>query len=177
MPHGIPTDARWEGGRLVVNPVNKADPFPYGGVEIGLVRELYFEPAVQSLFVRGEEYHGSIVEVATGEIEVVSGFIARGWDPKMLLQFPGGSDAGGGSMKLTAALSGEFRPGPKLLFVPENKVTGIFFLVVSGTFMPQASARAQQSFNKEFGLPAIVWGSIASDSRVMEWGKLADITF
>lgn len=176
MSAGAPTNARWEGGRLVLDPANKALPYPYGGTELGLVRELYLEPTARPLFIRAEEFGGSVVEVATGEIEVVCGFVMRGWDRDLVGSLPGGTNAGSGLVVYTTELQGALRPGVRLLFVPDNRTSGVYYYLPSAVVMPRASAQAQASFNREFGLPLIVWGTTAPDGRYLEWGTFAQIT-
>lgn len=177
MTTGKPSSARYEGGRLVAGPTNLALPYPYGGTEIGLVRELYVEHTRAALRETAEEFGGVTVEIAPGEPEVVIGFLLRGHDKDMIGLLPGGSAAAGGTLSVDAgAVTGVKLTGQKLLFVPDDESNGIFHRVSSAAVLPGPSSRAQLSYGREYGEAIVAIGTPDGTGKIYQKGKKADIT-
>ena len=111
----FPVDATRVRGKLVANPTSLAGAYPYGGTELGAVRDMEFRVGVFSVPVRGSEFGVTIDRLRTGEFGVFAAFM-RGWDIGMISTiFPNVTNSGSG-FKFDADDMTKFRLHLKNLF-------------------------------------------------------------
>lgn len=168
-------------GKLVANPTSLAGAYPYGGTELGAVRDMEFRVGVFSVPVRGSEFGVTIDRLRTGEFGVFAAFM-RGWDIGMISTiFPNVTNSGSG-FKFDAD-DATYRAGMwessraiSLLFVPQNPTVQRAIYLRTALPMPSESAAMQLSPDNEVGLP-VMFESIPSDNGLSHHvALLANIT-
>lgn len=182
MSAGVPTSTRFSGMRLVVNPTNLASAYPYGGTEIGLVRELEEIEVTQDTTITAEEFGGVAVEttVAVGTLVVACNL--RGWDKDAISLLPFAVSKGSGARySITTDANGTTRAGVastyhSLLMVPDDRTNGIARILYRVGVHKDWTARTQRSYGREFGLPIIFVATLDQYGRRDDEGLIGDLT-
>lgn len=148
-------------GRLVLNPTDLTAAYPYGGTELGVVRDLLFRPGIEVERLIAEEWKTAVASIVKAEYAVLAG-VLRSWDDDMLnMLFPNVSTGSVTGKKMVEGLanSGNRTAGydmaakaGKVLFVPDARNDGQFLVLYRA--IPVVDQAAQLSFQigEEYGL-------------------------
>lgn len=176
-------------GRLVANPTNLAIAFPFGGVELGLVKDVILKPT-QAYDVLTEEALGTeimdVIDLGQAWRMTVA---ARGFDPDLLSTvFPLNSEVGPTSTDRgvfypvksdgTIYRAGTLRSanGVKLLFVPDDRDRHPAVLLYNALPFVIEDAELKCQLGDEFLIPTTFFGIRDGSSRVMQMKRLEDLT-
>lgn len=177
-------------GRLVMNPTDVvATAFPYGGTELGLVRDAELSLNVKTKEVTAEEWGGTPVEVVYGGERAVFAAVLRDYDKDAVQQiFPDTAFATPAvspnaqslfryrPASTTSELS---RPGRllstksfKLLFAPDAADSHPFMVMYKAIPHVEAAVKLQFSLGEEFGIAVAFVGvpDLSKDGKVYEFG-------
>ncbi len=170
-------------GRVVVNPTNLSNAYPYGGSEIGKTRGVVLQPLGSGFRIEAEGL-GEATDVLESRIEYVVGFVLRGWDKSALqLLFSGGYAAGAVSQRPVWSEPGNVTPGQSaysrgvsLLFVPDDPVNVPALLVYHGVpGWPEGVEVALQR-GEEFAFAVALDCLRDSNGNILAVGILADLS-
>lgn len=171
--------------KLVLAPTNFALAYPYGGTQLGAVRDIVCKPRRKHKALTSEEYGAEVVEVvALGESCMITAAL-RGWDDDALnavfsatatgavsgrkkIDYPGSSYAG---QTLGSGATG-------LLVAPDDplRMPAVYFpkaVILLDDSTALTHAIGQESL---VGLVAYALRRTATDSRAYQWGLLEDLT-
>lgn len=174
-------------GRLVKDPTNLANPFPHGGTELGLVRDIRYRPGIKTRRVRAEEF-GRVVEGIIANAQGVIVAVLRGWDVDAITAiYPFSAVGGSGAPLVTtnpSSANAADRAGRKvsdsaftLVFAPTDEANHLFVIFDFALPMLEDTAELQFEIGTEFGLPVMFEASArASDGRAEQIGRRADVT-
>lgn len=70
-------------GRLVANPTNLLLPYPHGGTELGIARDVLFKPNISVRELMAEEFRHPVEVLTTGVRPIIAG-VMRTWDDAMM---------------------------------------------------------------------------------------------
>ena len=157
---------------------------PYGGVELGSVRNMVWAPVPNIGRIRAEEWGGQTAgKIYNGENVVFSAML-REWNNNAIAEiFPNtvtsaGSDEG---VKYDVTDNSGARAGTllavnTLLFVPQKPTVHRSILLYACT--PNIEEAAQILFNRgtEFGIPVVFDGEPDKNGLVYQWDLLANLT-
>lgn len=170
-------------GRMVIDPTDLSVVYPYGGTEIGLVRQVVVQPLGTGLRVTSEPL-GDATDVLEADTRHVVACFVRGWnDDALRLLFPDQYDAGAISGHAVYTVPNRVRPGSstlsrarRFLYVPDDVVRAPALLVDRG--LPDWSPGAELAFQRgaELGLPLAVECIRTAAGRILSIGRLADLT-
>lgn len=170
-------------GRMVVNPTDLRVDYPYGGTELGLTRAVIVQPLGSPFRVETEGL-GEATDVLEGVNRWVVGFFLRGFDDDALsILLSDYTDTGAVTGHAHMKVPNRAQPGAsalrrarKLLFVPDDPVHVPAVLVFRG--VPDFEDGAQLAFQRqeELGIPIAVECLRDDQSRILEIGRLADLT-
>lgn len=170
-------------GRLVMNPTSLAagQSYPWGGAELGVVREVAAIPNQQNYIVRAEEYGGVAAEVIQGGESWVLVAVLASYDKSLLaklfnsaavetatgraqISFPGspGTKASGRSLKL--------------LFSPDDFDHHPMLVLYNAIPLVEESARIKLSARDPFEIPVAFHGTYDGSSRLMAMGMRQGLT-
>lgn len=170
-------------GKIVVGPTNLSTAYPYGGIEIGQAR-------VVTLSISGVDYRvqsegiGNIGDVLSGPKRVVFSCFLRGWDDSAIKElwsegYTLGSVSGhsvwsypGTSLVGSSRLS----VGKVILFVPNNTVAHPAVLIYRGIPDWSDSTEIAFSLKDEMGLPLVVECVQSSSGKVVQSGRIVDLS-
>lgn len=174
-------------GRLVKDPTDLSIAFPYGGVQLGLVRDIRYRPGIKTKRVRAEEL-GRVVEGLVANAQGVIAAVLRGWDSDAITTiYPFSTVGGSGTPLVTAnpsAADAADRAGGlvsdrafQLVFAPTDETNHLFVIFDFALPMLEDTAEMQFEIGTEFGLPVMFEASArASDGRAEQIGRRADVT-
>lgn len=178
MANGKPNQIRYEPCRLVINPTGAtgaslSGSYPYGGTEIGLAKEILWQPGRERLRLIGEEFGGKSVGSSYREPAPRLAANMRGSDADLLALVPGGASASSGSVVSTTTSSPQ--PGilltrVKLLLVPwandAANSDGRACILYAATVLEDIAARIRRGYSHEYVRPLVWEGELDDNGRV-----------
>ena len=184
MAAGVPSETRFEPGTIVKGVTDLTTAFPYGGTELGRVREVEFNRRVVEATVDAEEFGGFEVETSAVRDTCILAVNFRGFDADVIDTFRGGSATGGASggvlMELKvneeATRTGKLYPEQKIMLVPKDRTNGIFLYLPAASLLVSATEDVQRAYPREFGQPAIFRGVPNASGYAWQEGKITEIT-
>jgi len=171
-------------GRMVIDPTDLSTTYPYGGTEIGLVREKVFEPLGQPYVVWNEGL-GEATDVLEGSNEWLFTCFLRGVNDDVKSSLLTGWRSAGGTSS-HGLLTGPSAKAPgeslldyaqvKLLFVPYNLIDHDALIMYRA--IPWWSEGAEIMFgrNEEYGFPLSFRCLRNSSNHTHQFGRLADLS-
>lgn len=170
-------------GRLVINPTDLTAAFPYGGTELGSVRQVTHLRFGADYALTAEEFGFEPVEYNQhGEIHGVSAF-CRGFDDDVISALFPNTAAGTTSQHQVVTWPGTNRAGTwrsavgvKLLFAPFNPIDVDAIILYRGIPMDEDSARTPLAWQEEYGFPVTFMGIRDASGNGGQMGRLADLT-
>jgi hypothetical protein len=151
-------------GRIVLSPTDLTQPFPYGGVSLGLVRDVVALPGKRVSRVR-EETMGVVVMggVDLGEawsIAAVVRAIEQGQAGTFYRTEAGGASGEQGivSNPLTNA-PGTWISASRVLFAPLDELQQFFLYLPAAIAFPDEAARIRHAIGEEAGDPVVWWAT------------------
>ena len=174
-------------GRLVINPTDKTAAFPYGGTQIGEVREVRAVITGGWFDVEAEEYGGAIVEsVWSGENVAIGCYLRQFDETAVAAVFPNTKTTGTSKRVAVTHWSdaaSPVRPGHllssrsvKLLFVPfdVDRVRCVYF----SRALPRTneSVALQKALGVREEIPALFLAIPSTTSKVYQIDFLRDLT-
>lgn len=146
-------------GRMVLNPTNLALAYPYGGTELGVVRDMLFKGDQKSSVLVAEEFKAP-VEVIYSGIQPIFAGVLRTWDNDLLAElFYGTITDGSGNVGLrgnpSTARAGYALSGKAcvLLFSPQALALKKHILMYCAVPVVEETFEMKLSIAEEFGLP------------------------
>lgn len=180
-----PTNLLVVPGRLVISPTDLSAAYPYGGTELGIVRDHVFRPNQETRQVVAEEFGGHVVEEIVTRQAAVFAAVLHSWDAAAIPHVLGNAAAGDSGRPLVSeyVADGTVRAGQflseravKLLFVPEALRTAPAILLFRAAPMLDSRAALELRRNVDAGL-AVLWRALPDDTlRVYQMGALEDLT-
>lgn len=172
-------------GKLIKDPTNLSAADPYGGTELGVVRNLVFRPGHETEESLGEEF-GRVVAATLVAERAVFACVLRSWDNDMLAAvFPNTAAPTKGRFRLVhgRASGGSFnRAGYaldslafKLLFVPFAVEEHPALIMYNAVPMVDESAEIQMSIGAEYGLALMFKATPDATGRDYTDGSLSDL--
>lgn len=170
-------------GRLVKNPTDLSSAYPYGGTELGVVRDIEFTPGIGTEHLMAEEFKTSVGTIVTGHNAVLA-CVLRSWDNDMLAAVLPNvqTDAFGEVGVLGRVGDGFNRAGYdmetqafKLLFAPFAEEQHRFILLHNAVPLIEESQRMRLVLSEEFGLPLMFYASPDSQKRTFTWDLKANL--
>lgn len=170
-------------GRLVANPTNLQLAFPFGGTEVGLVREVRTQALGPQLVVQSEGLGAPSDVLEPAERYLMACFL-RGWDDDAVrLLFSGNQVQGALSGHRTLRIPGDVQPGASalsravtLLYVPDNRLDAPALLLHRAVVFWTEAQDIQFRRQEELGIPIVAECVRDSSDRVLEIGRLADLS-
>lgn len=169
MATGKPNQVRWNPGRLVLNPtVNPSgNTYPFGGVEIGLVRALEFDESYELHDEEGEEYSRAIVAHHVTKRQAYLTCVLRGWDSSGVSFLPDGAVGAINAVVEDGGFDSSAIAGVKVLVVPDAvalgqktvaQCTDLALAFYDAVYLPKASEKVRASYSEEIGRPVVFVG-------------------
>ncbi len=175
-------------GRLVKNPGATAGTYPYGGTELGVVRDGFFTVGQEESTIRAEEF-GSIVIDKLVIREVCAMSVVFGeWDKDAVetvftnMATPASSSTkwgdditmAEGRVSGATVLPGTLRSGQslKLLFVPDEPAQHLGIILFNALPMLDVTRRIRLVIAEAFGLGAVFQGIPNSNHRTHQMGPV-----
>lgn len=171
-------------GKLVVDPTNLAAAFPYGGTELGAVRQVALKLRYQALDVPAEEFDEPC-EFLLGACKVLGlGAVLRQYDDKVLTTVFPSTSTGSSSGEKGVDWPGTARAGAlgsaravKLLFVPNNSAhPGILLYKAVPCFTGEVEVMHEILGESAFAVLFRAMRDAASPPKVGVRKKLVDMT-
>ena len=170
-------------GKLVANPTNFAGAFPYGGTQLGAVREVAVRPRRAHEALTAEEYGAEVVEVVDlGESWVLAASL-RGFDDDAVSAVFAATALGASSGHKVVDYPGSFQAGVArsasaigLLFAPDDPLRYPAVWFPAALPVVDASAELTLQLNEE-GVVGVVFYATrrAADKRAAQVGLLEDL--
>lgn len=170
-------------GRLVVDPTDLGIAFPYGGTQVGLVRQVALQTLGANFRVESEML-GEATDVLESPNRYVMACLLRGWDDDaMRLLVADNYDAGAVSGHAVITVPNRQRPGASglarartLLYAPDDPVNAPALLIYRG--IPEWGGGSALSFSRseELGMPLAVECLRSDTGKILQLGRLADLT-
>lgn len=170
-------------GRLVVNPADLDDAYPYGGTEVGKSRLCVLQPLGTSFRVECEGL-GEATDVLEANNRWVFSCQLRGWDDDAVqLLLAAGQEAGGTSGHRGFFVPGTATPGESalshsvvLLYVPDDVIHVPAVLIYNG--VPDFADGAEIAFQRgeEMVLPLAVDCFRDTNDNILRVARLADLS-
>jgi hypothetical protein len=146
-------------GRLVKNPTALQSPYPHGGVELGIARDILFRPKIQTETLIAEEFKTAVEVVFTGQMAVIAG-VMRTWDNDMMTTlFYGQQIDSRGNIGLNYNASGNragkalSSKGIVLLFSPMAVDAQKHILIYNAVPVVDEAFEMKVSLAEELGIP------------------------
>jgi len=164
-------------GELILTPTDLTAAFPYGGTQIGSVRDHVFHAGPQYRGIHAEELGVEVEHILTGEPTIFA-CVLRDYDDDALAKVwpqttaPTGATASAGVLIESApGIAGKKRPGQvmsdfevKLLFAPKATETHYHILIYRAIPLIEESAQIEFGPNVEPGL-AVMWKAIPHKTK------------
>lgn len=171
-------------GRLVIDPTDLTDDFPHGGTLVGRTRLVVLKPLANPFRVESEGLGGDASDVLEGSNHYVFACFLRGWDDDAVaLLLPDGYTQGSVTGHAVFSSPGLNAPGRSalgrartLLYVPDNPVDAPAVLIHRGVANWGDGAELALQRQTELGLPLVVECVRAADGRILDLGRLPDLT-
>mgnify|MGYP001606226270 CR=1 FL=1 len=170
-------------GRLVVGPTDLGVAYPHGGTEIGLVRRVVLQALGRNFRVESELL-GEATDVLESANRYVMACFLRGWDDDAIrLMLADHYDAGAVSGHAVLTVPNRQRPGASaltraksFLYVPDDPINAPALLIDRG--IPEWTDGAELAFTRgdELGIPLVVDCLRSDAGRILQLGRLADLT-
>lgn len=170
-------------GRLVVDPTDLDDAYPYGGTEIGKSRLCVLQPLGTSFRVECEGL-GEATDVLEANNRWVFSCQLRGWDDDAIQKMlAAGYETGATSGHTGFFVPGSATPGEsalshavKLLYVPDDVIHVPAVLIYRG--VPDFSDGAEIAFQRgeELVVPLTVDCFRDANDNILRVGRLADLS-
>lgn len=170
-------------GRIVINPTDLDDFYPYGGTEIGKARLCVLQPLGTSFRVECEGL-GEASDILEANNRWIFSCQLRGWDDDAVeLLLPAGQEAGSTSGHKGFYVPGTATPGEsalshavKLLYVPDDPIHVPAVLIYRG--VPELAEGAEIAFQRgeEMVLPLTLDCFRDSNDNILRVGRLADLS-
>lgn len=169
-------------GRVVLNPTDLEAAYPYGGVEVGLTREVALTPLGTGFRVMSEAF-GEATDVLEASNEFVFACVVRGWDDDAVeLLLSDGQAAGATTRRRTWSSPGIVTPGASaldravsLLYVPDDSLHVPACLIYRGIPSWADSAELFWQRRAELALPIALDCLRDARDRILSVGMLADL--
>lgn len=172
-------------GKLVKTPTNLSAAFPYGGTELGVVRDMAFQVGHKTDLPEAEEFKAIAAVLNSGESPVFA-CVLRSWDNDMIstvwhnIQTSThgqvgmvGKVSGSGITRAGANLTSR---GIKLLFAPQADDIHPSILIYNAVPMLAESSELQLSIGREMGLALIFRGLPDSTGRTFVVDQRSNLT-
>lgn len=184
MSAGAPIQIINGPGRLIVGPSQAFDggTYPYGGTEVGYVKEMAITTRGESFPVFAEGL-GEFNDILEGNNDYAAAFFLRGWDDDAVQQFmAGGYAAGGVSQHSIWTAPGAHTPGESLLthgivavFVPDDLLAQNG--VILHNFIPDWDEGASIAFSRQdpAGIPISGQCLRNGSGNILKIGRLPDL--
>lgn len=183
MARGNPAHIVRAPGRIVVNPTDLSQPYPFGGVEVGLTMGVRLQPLGSSFRVLSEGL-GEATDQLEGNIRWVFAFVVRNWDDDAVrLFYSGGYSEGPVTRHALLSEPGFTTPGASalpraltVLYVPDDRVNVNAALIYRG--VPEWPEGADIAFERGVDqmLPVALECFRDSNNRIHRVGRLADFS-
>jgi len=170
-------------GRLVINPTDLTDDFPYGGTEVGKVRGVVLMSLGQPFHVFSEGV-GEITDVLEADNHYVFSCLVRGWDDDAIrLFFSDNYVAGATSQHSVFVAPGSSHAGASALnrsvmalYVPDDIIHVPSVIIYRG--IPDWTEGSEMAFQRgeELALPVTLLCLRTSSNNILAIGRLADLT-
>lgn len=147
-------------GRLIKNPTNLSTTSPYGGTELGVVRNVVFTPGIRTEKLIAEEWGTPIGAIVASETPVLACAL-RSWDNDLIASiFPNVRTASSGEVGVQGTVAaGVNRTGYdmeakafKLLFAPLAPQQHRAILIYNAIPLVDEQAQLDLSLGREFGI-------------------------
>jgi hypothetical protein len=171
-------------GRLVVNPVNGALGFPYGGVEVGKTKLVVLTAFNTSVRIECEGLGNEASDVLERTSRYVFSCFVRAWDDQAIASFFSGNFVQGqntghsllrepGTRVAGASAIGR---AVRLLYVPDDPISNPGVMIYRG--IPDWSENAELAFQRqeELGIPLAVECMRNDSDKILEVGRISDIS-
>lgn len=165
-------------GRLVKNPTDLAAAYPYGGTELGVVRDIEWSPGIHSEKLHAEEFGLAVGALITHQ-EGVLAAVLRSWDGDFLSTIFHNIQADEfGEIGVLGRVSGsginrtgydEFDKGFKLLFAPFAENHHRFLLLHNAVPLVEDTFKLRLTLADEFGLPVMFYAGADAQGRTFTW--------
>lgn len=149
-------------GRLVANPTALMSPYPHGGTELGIARDMMFKPNVKFRKLIAEEFKSPVEVLWTGDDPVMAG-VLRTWDNDMISKlFYGTQVSAKGDVGIID--SGTYpgyplsRKGIVLLFSPMAVDAHKHILLYNAIPIVEEAFEMKVSISEELGIPFFFQG-------------------
>lgn len=169
-------------GRLVISPTDLTAAFPYGGTELGSVRQVTWTRFSVDFAIIAEEFGMPVEYNQAGEAWGISAFMRGQDDDFVSTLFPNAS-AGTVSQHqgytwpgTNKAGSWRSADGVKLLFAPFNTTDVNAIILYRGIPLQEDAARMALDWGDEFGVPVVFMGILDTGGNGGQWRRLKDIT-
>jgi hypothetical protein len=171
-------------GRLVANPQDLGQAFPYEGTQIGLVRSIVVQSIGLGFRVESEGL-GAVSDVLTASQRHVMSCFLRGWDDDAIsLLLPGHYTEGDVSGHARLDIPGPgTQPGasalssaPSLLYVPDNPIDAPALLVRRAVVEWGDASEIAFARGSELGIPLTVECVQDATGTSLQIGRLVDLT-
>lgn len=170
-------------GRVVVNPTRFDREFPFEGVQIGLVRQ-FAVVSVGSPTLVPFEGLGAPGDVIEPPESYVAAFNLRGWDDDAVrVLFANRESEGARTRHRALSIPGAGVPGASalaravsILYVPDNPVDAPAAFIRRGVPFWTEGAAMQFARGEEFEVPLVVQCFRDAAGRVVDFGRLADLS-
>jgi hypothetical protein len=169
-------------GKLCKNPTNLALPFPHGGTELGLVRQVVIARTHTEARITAEEFGSEVVEnIYLGEVWTV-GFRLRTYDNDAIADlFPNTTVGTSGNRVISHPGSNragrlESQDAVKLCFSPLNAETHPMLLMYRAIPMLEETVEFNVSMAEPLEFGCIFLGIRDGTNRVIAFGMKGDLT-
>lgn len=170
-------------GRVVLNPTDLSGEFPYGGTALGSLRQCALAPLGANYVVQCEGL-GRPSDILHGTNRFLLSFFLRGWDDAALATLlPTSAATGATTQHQTLAAPATQNTGgtalaraASFLVVPDDTVAVPCVLIYRGVVRWSAGAELMWQRREELGLPLSVECLRDGTSRVLQVGRLEDLT-
>ena len=175
-------------GRLVTGATSLTGSFPYGGTELGLVRDCAYSIGSITHEITAEEWGGTPAEVLYGGEKATFACFLRAWDVDAIQAAIPHATAGGSGQALSVFQPGAsddntFRPGRRMspdavqiVFCPRAPDRHLFVVLYAAVASTEASAAMQLKVSAEAGIAVVFRGLLDDSGRCAVVGRREDIT-
>ncbi len=169
-------------GRLVANPTNLSAAYPHGGTELGIARDVRFEPHIGVRELMAEEFRHPVEVITTGIRPILAG-VMRTWDDAMMstLFYGTQTDSGGrvGLKYNVVTNRAGYRLSQKavvLLFSPTAVNMHKHVLIYNAVPVVDEAYAMKLSLKDELGIPFFFLGIPDSQGRTHAVDLRANLT-
>ena len=169
------------GGTLIAAPTDLTLASPYGGTELGVVKQVRFRYGYKTWKTTGEEWGGATTAVGYAGEEPYLMAVLREFDDDLLQKIFPNTSAGVKSQKrvvrgqvVGTIRAGEVRTGFKLLYAAESP-THPSILLYNAIASLEDTSELTLSFGEELGTVVVFDALPDSDGNMYDQGRITDL--